>query len=151
MPITTHGHARNGKWSPEYTVWASMMTRCYKPNHKAFKWYGGKGITVCQSWRKSFPAFFADMGPRPKGFQIDRIDSNGNYEPSNCRWASVKTQHQNITSAVKIVRDGISYTAYQIAEIVGIPVSTVYKRMRRGWPVDMVCSPEKFKRSKRCL
>lgn len=80
----------------EYTSWYSMKTRCYNKKRADYKHYGGRGITVCDEWKNSFLAFYKDMGPRPtKNHSIDRIDVNGNYEPSNCRWASIIVQRRN--------------------------------------------------------
>src|SRR5947209_14913688 len=75
--------------SREYRSWASMIQRCYNPKAKAYKYYGGRGITVCERWR-SFANFYADMGKRPEGTSIHRRDVNGNYEPNNCKWATSK-------------------------------------------------------------
>ena len=80
--------------SREYNSWHSMKQRCFNPRHRHYKHYGGRGITVCEDWL-SFEAFFADMGPRPAGCSLDRIDPNGNYEPTNCRWSDAKQQFQN--------------------------------------------------------
>lgn len=77
-----------------YTSWDTMTQRCTNPNNIAYKWYGGRGITICERWRK-FANFLIDMGDRPEGTTLDRIDSNGNYEPSNCRWATRDVQHAN--------------------------------------------------------
>lgn len=74
----------------------AMKKRCYNANHISFKWYGAKGVTICDRWLNSFEAFYADMGPRPsKDHSIDRIDPYGNYEPGNCRWATKQEQRAN--------------------------------------------------------
>lgn len=85
----------HGLWgTPEYNSWVAMMRRCFNPHATGFEDYGGRGITVCEEWH-SIAAWFADMGPRPPGCSLDRIDPNGNYEPGNCRWADAKQQSQN--------------------------------------------------------
>ena len=78
--------------TPEYTIWKAMKARCKNLDNK---YYGGKGITVCDKWINSFENFIQDMGKMPEGYSIDRIDSNKNYEPSNCRWADKQTQINN--------------------------------------------------------
>lgn len=92
-----HGHAAeiSGNKSPTYRTWRSMINRCYRPQEDSYQYYGGKGITVCDRWRNSFADFLSDMGERPQGKTLDREESNGNYEPSNCRWADAKTQSRN--------------------------------------------------------
>lgn len=87
---TTHGLSNTNT----YRIWQGMIYRCKNPNYKNYKYYGGRGITVCERWHK-FENFFQDMGERPKGLSIDRINNNGNYEPGNCRWATVKEQTSN--------------------------------------------------------
>lgn len=90
----THGHSQNRGVTPTYVSWAKMFTRCYIPHAKDYKWYGAKGVTVCDRW-KDFANFLADMGERTEGLTLDRIDPCGNYEPSNCRWADWQTQRSN--------------------------------------------------------
>lgn len=88
----THGQSH----SPEYNAWHSMKGRCERPSYHHFKDYGGRGIRVCERWLHDFPAFLADMGPRPSAtHSLDRIDVNGNYEPGNCRWATPEEQASN--------------------------------------------------------
>lgn len=91
---TKHGHARAGQLSPTYVSWASMHTRCSNENSRNFKHYGGRGISVCERW-KSFENFLTDMGERPDGMSLDRVDVNGNYEPSNCKWSNQSEQVKN--------------------------------------------------------
>lgn len=90
-PNFVHGEA--GK-TPTHSSWCSMIQRCTNPNATAFSVYGGRGIGICEEWR-SFERFLADMGERPSGTTLDRIDPDGDYEPGNCRWAGAKTQRRN--------------------------------------------------------
>ena len=89
--ITTHGES----YSLAYSSWRAMLKRCTDESHISYKDYGGRGITVCDQWRASFENFFSDMGDRPEGTTLDRIDNDGNYQPGNCRWADAKTQRSN--------------------------------------------------------
>jgi hypothetical protein len=92
---TKHGNARREGWSRTYRSWKSMRARCYNPRTNHYSYYGGRGITVCPRWRWSFKNFLADMGERPSDRTLDRIDSDGNYEPGNCQWATKKEQTAN--------------------------------------------------------
>ncbi len=82
--------------TPEYRAWICMRNRCYSVDHRDYPRWGGRGIRVCATWQRSFETFFADMGPRPgRGYSLDRIDNDGDYEPDNCRWATQAEQNAN--------------------------------------------------------
>ena len=119
-----------------YTIWKGMTKRCRDSNAKSFKNYGGRGITVCEEWRTDFQAFYdwsIQNGYR-NDLSIDRIDVNGNYEPSNCRWATRKEQSDNKRSTVKyrILYNGEEYTVRQLSVKTGISEQTIYWRVRTG-------------------
>lgn len=96
-----HGKHR----TPEYTSWRAMRDRCLNPKSTSYPYYGGRGVTICAEWRESFTAFLRDMGPRPfSGATIDRIDPDGDYELSNCRWATRAQQTSNRRQPAGIAR-----------------------------------------------
>lgn len=88
-------HGKPLKEFPEYSVWKGIKERCYNPNSKDYKNYGGRGIKVCERWLKSFPAFYEDMGNKPLSTSIERINNDSDYEPSNCKWATRAEQNMN--------------------------------------------------------
>lgn len=91
-----HGDAPEGRKTREYNAWIRMVGRCENPARPDYPYYGARGIKVCDRWRQSYSAFLQDMGRCPEKFTLDRIDTNGNYEPGNVRWASHSTQSYNI-------------------------------------------------------
>lgn len=102
--MTTHGHSKHGKKTPTYTSWRAMIDRCSENASSHKKFYYDRGIKVCNRWKNSFENFLLDMGKRPKGKTLDRIDPTKDYKPSNCRWASQETQFNNrrIQNAIRI-------------------------------------------------
>jgi hypothetical protein len=93
---TKHGDCAGAKRAPEYISWRNMLKRCHNENDTAWHNYGGRGIVVCAAWRESYAQFLADVGRKPSaGLTLDRIDVDGNYEPSNVRWADATTQANN--------------------------------------------------------
>ena len=130
----THRRTHNAQGTPEHESWKQMKGRCNSPNHTEFARYGGRGITVCGRWM-SFENFLEDMGKRPSGMTLDRIDVNGNYCPENCKWSTAKEQARNKRNNVVLTIDGKSKT---VAEWCENPAAakdkTVYKRVKIGWP-----------------
>lgn len=128
-----------------YKTWLSMRVRCYSPKHRFYHRYGGRGITVCDRWQ-DFKAFYEDMGDRPEGMTIDRIDGNGNYEPGNCRWATPEQQAFNMPKTIKIEIDGIVDSRSGWARRIGISTTSFLKRMRRGQTPQYIVEAVRAKR-----
>lgn len=135
---TTHGkHAEN-----IYDTWSQMKARCENPNHAWYYRYGGRGITVCEEWSKSFVNFYQAMGDKPDGLSLDRIDNNGNYEPGNCRWSSQKEQIRNREISKYIEFNGVSKPLAQWAEEYGIKRKKLAYRLKQGWDIkDALTKP----------
>lgn len=125
---TVHG----GSYTRTYGIWSGMKTRCLNPNEKCYPNYGGRGITVCERWQ-SFETFLADMGEAPPGATLDRINNDGNYDPSNCRWATLEVQLNNKRSNHRIEIDGVSRTIAEWSRVTGVKESTIMSRLRYGW------------------
>lgn len=103
--LKTHGYSRKSIYKQEYQAWQGMIQRCTNEKNPAYKNYGGRGIKVCAEWRYDFPKFLADMGPKPDPvYSLDRIDNDGNYEPTNCRWAEKSVQSKNRRTSSEMVR-----------------------------------------------
>ena len=120
--------------TPENIVWQSMRQRCRNPKHAQYKNYGGRGIKVCARW-DSFPAFLEDMGPRPEGATLERLDVNGDYCPDNCVWADWKTQHRNKRGTIYVRLNGETRPMTEWCERFGVKYHTTYRRARiLHWP-----------------
>lgn len=128
-PAYRHGHSGRGKFSPEYHSWASMWQRCTNPKRYGYKHYGGKGVTVCPEW-KDFVVFLRDMGPRPRGFSLERVDVNGNYEPRNCKWASTTEQARNSVQVVWVELGGVRKRLVEWCDELCISINTVRDRVK---------------------
>lgn len=140
---TTHGLCKAEKRT--YRSWKDMRARCRNPKHKDFYAYGGRGISVCDRW-DSFADFFADMGQRPEGETIDRIDTNGNYHPLNCRWATDSQQANNKRNNHVLEWQGRSQTVQQWCDEYGMDHSKVRYRIAQGWPYEDVFSDRDFRK-----
>ena len=113
-----------------------MIQRCTNLNREYAKNHVGRGITVCARWRESFVAFLSDMGERPEGKEIDRIDNLGNYEPGNCRWATPAEQARNKRSTRMFEVRGVKGCLADLARLFEIDLATVRYRLHRGWPPE---------------
>ncbi len=122
-------------------IWHKMIDRCHLPDHRYYRNYGGRGITVCARWL-DFENYFADMWPRPAGgLMMDRIDNDGNYEPRNVRWASRKTQNSNQRRNRRITFKGETLLLTEWAERFGIKTKTLWMRLHRGWSLEKALRP----------
>ncbi len=121
--------------TPSYNIWAQMRNRCSRPNVRGYKDYGGRGIKVCERW-ESFLNFLADMGECPPGKSIDRIDNNGNYEPGNCRWATLVEQTNNRRTNRILELGGKKMTMAQWAVLTGLKYPVIQGRLRLGWTIE---------------
>jgi len=119
-----------------YQCWQDMKQRCTNPKNHNFANYGGRGISFCEAW-KSFAVFLEDMGDMPDGMTLDRIDGNGNYCKENCRWADRVTQHWNRRTVHNIEFRGECLPVSEWARRIGIHYTTLFERLRTGWPVEI--------------
>lgn len=129
----THGMTK----TKVYGAWRAMRQRCLSPSSVSYPNYGGRGIKICRRWEK-FENFYADMGdpPSPK-HSLDRKKTNGNYTPSNCRWATKKEQDTNRRSNVRFKHKGKMMTVSELTELSGLKYGTLYRRLvLSGWTVE---------------
>jgi hypothetical protein len=123
------------KYLKTYRCWQDMKQRCYNTNAQQYKNYGQRGIVVCDRWLAGFEFFFEDMGERPEGMSLDRINTNGNYEPSNCRWATLLEQNNNKRTCRILTHNGKSMTVSAWARLLGVHRSSIEERLHSGWKV----------------
>lgn len=135
---TAHHRYKNGsRGNPTYRSWSLMKRRCYNVRSEHYAGYGGRGIIVCPSWQNSFASFLHDMGDRPHGMEIDRIDNNGPYCPFNCRWADRVTQTNNTRRNVYLKHNGVTMSISQWERSLGLPPSCVSQRINKlGWSAE---------------
>lgn len=116
-------------------TWGDMKGRCLNPAHRNYADYGGRGISICERWL-TYENFLADMGERPPGRSLDRLNNDGNYEPSNCRWATPKEQARNTRSNRLITYKGETKCMAQWADDLGLPKHTLEQRVAKGWDIE---------------
>lgn len=125
-------HGMSG--TPEYSIWTNMKDRCLNKAGRSYKDWGGRGITICDEWRDSFEAFYADMGPRPgPEYELDRENNEGPYCKTNCRWTTLDVQLNNKRNNVNLTIDGITCTVAQWSRETDVTEQTIHKRLKRGW------------------
>lgn len=135
----THGHKANGRTTREYSTWRGMIQRCEDPNFRSYPSYGGRGVRVCPCWRNSFEAFLADMGEKPRGASIERVNVNGDYEPGNCRWATPREQARNRRTNRRVLLDGVIVPLIEACERTGLNYRTIRQRASlKGLPFSVV-------------
>ena len=142
-PTKTHGMSK----TKLYKVWLSMKRRCYDSNHENYSYYGGRGITVCDDWLKSFENFryWAINNGYSDDLTIDRIDTNGNYEPQNCRWIPFRDQVKNRRNTIKITINNETKTLKEWCELYNIDYKIAHSRYKKGWPINEVLSNKTYK------
>lgn len=126
--VTKHGAAK----TRIYMIWGQMLSRCYKPTNRSFKFYGERGIGVCDEWRYSFNKFAEDMGNPPEGCSLERINNELGYSKENCRWANKIDQMNNRRNNIMVSFDGKQLTMAQFARMLGFPYAKVRSAINRG-------------------
>jgi hypothetical protein len=131
-----------------YRSWVAMMARCYDRTHKGYHSYGGRGITACDRWL-NVEAFIADMGPRPCGTSIERVDNSKGYQPDNCKWATPKQQGRNRRSNRMLTANGLTLCVADWADRVGLSKQQIADRLRLGWSDAAAVTTPKLRRGTR--
>lgn len=141
-----HGHSSASGRSPTYRSWHSMKQRVKNPNATGAKNYSERGIDMCPEW-ESFDNFLRDMGERPLGTTLERIENDRGYHPENCRWATPTEQLSNRRNNVFIEHLGVRQTVQAWSTQTGIPFTTLRTRMKAGWPTERILDPTRFRKN----
>ena len=133
-----------------YNIWRDMKWRCNSPKSKRHKFYYDKGIKVCQEWQEDFMNFYdwAMANGYKDNLTLDRINNNGNYEPKNCRWATITEQNNNQSNNIRIKYNESEYTLSELSKIYNIKRATLYDRIKRGWTIDEALNRKVAKRNR---
>ena len=142
--VTQHGMTGTAT----FKSWESMLQRCLNPHSPDYARYGGRGIKVCPEWVQSFDAFKNDMGLRPDGASLDRVDVDGNYEMSNCRWANGSRQQRNRRDTPRLEWRGATLSWADWADLTGIPSKVIGWRLAKGWSVEKTLTVPVRKKSR---
>lgn len=144
MPTTIHGKSH----SRLYRIWNAMKQRCANPNTISYKYYGEKGIVVCDAWCNSFQAFYdwAMANGYADSLSIDRIDNDGNYCPENCRWATIAEQQNHTSYNQQYTYQGETLNVMQWAKKTNISANMLYKRLLRGWDIERALNTKKLRK-----
>ena len=137
------------KYEMEKRVWHGMRARCHNPNNHAYYRYGGRGIFMCDEWRNNFDQFYEDMGPKPQGFDLDRIDNDKGYSKENCRWVPRIENCRNTRNTVKVQVGDQLLKIHEIAELTGQKESTITYRLKKNFSVDRLLSKESYPKQER--
>ena len=127
-----------------YSSWQGMKARCSNPNDSRFKDYGGRGIKVCSRWLESFQNFYKDMGDKPEGKSLDRMDNDKGYNSDNCRWATPKEQTNNMRNNIFLTYRGLTLSLREWSKKSGIKYQTLFYRLRKGWKVERILINKTF-------
>lgn len=147
LTCTQHGHASKRSSTPTYRTWSGMKRRCCVPSDRGFKNYGGRGIQVCHRWRE-FGNFLRDMGVRPSGSSLGRIDNDGPYSPENCRWERSLQQAENRRTTVWVTWKGRRMALSAFVRNHKVPYQRTWKRIKKGWTLGEAINTPAWARRK---
>ena len=117
--------------SPEYKAWSEAKQRCHNPKSSKYKWYGARGIAVCEEWKNDFMSFYSHIGTRPDGYELDRIDNSKGYEPNNVRWVCRKENVRNRRNSIYVIYEGVRLALEDYAKKIGVEYQTAWARLKK--------------------